>query len=181
MPIISVSGPHGSGKSTAAKNVAVALGYEYISAGDLFRSMAKSENMNLEEFSKYAELKNEIDNFIDDKTLELGQTRDNIVIDAQLGGWMLKDLADMLIYITAPFDERIRRIAQRENKSVEIISKETKAREESEKSRYQKLYKIDISDLSIYDLIINSQKFDASECVKIILTAFNTKLKGEKE
>jgi len=181
LPIIAVSGPHGSGKSTAARKVAESLGYEYVSAGELFRDMAKEENMSLEEFSKHAELKEEIDKYIDDKTLELGQTRDNIVIDAQLGGWMLKNEADILIYITAPFDLRIQRISERENKTVEIIIKETKAREESEKNRYQKLYKIDITDLTIYDLIINSQKFNAFECVEIILTAFNRKLKGEKE
>jgi cytidylate kinase len=180
LPIIAVSGPHGSGKSTAARKVAEILGYEYISAGELFRDMAKEQNMNLEEFSKEAELKEEIDRYIDNKTMELGQTRDNVVIDAQLGGWMLKDEADMLVYVTAPFDLRVQRIAQRENKSIETIIKETKTREESEKGRYQKLYKIDITDLTIYDLIINSEKFNVSECVEIILNAYNKKIKGEK-
>ncbi|MCG3260126.1 MAG: AAA family ATPase, partial [Candidatus Heimdallarchaeota archaeon] len=71
MPIIAVSGPHGSGKSTAARKVAESLGYEYVSAGELFRDMAKEENMSLEEFSKHAELKEEIDKYIDDKTLEM--------------------------------------------------------------------------------------------------------------
>ena len=51
LPIIAVSGPHGSGKSTAAMKVAESLGYEYISAGELFREMAKNANMNIEEFS----------------------------------------------------------------------------------------------------------------------------------
>ena len=156
LPIIAVSGPHGSGKSTAAKNVAKALNYEYISAGELFRDMAENANMNLEEFSRKAELQEEIDKFIDDKTIELGKTKDNIVVDAQLGGWMLKDLADMSVYITAPFETRIERIVQREKKSVEQIRQETMTREESERSRYQKLYNIDISDLTIYDIILNS-------------------------
>ena len=48
LPIIAVSGPHGSGKSTTAKEVAEKLGYEYISAGELFRNMAENANMNLE-------------------------------------------------------------------------------------------------------------------------------------
>ncbi len=178
LPIIAVSGPHGSGKSTAAKEVAEKLGYEYISAGELFRNMAENANMNLEEFSKKAELQEEIDKFIDDKTVELAKLKDNIVVDAQLGGWMLKDIANMLIYITAPFETRIGRIIQRENKSAETTRQETITREESEKSRYQKLYKIDISDLTIYDIILNSQKFSASDCVQIILLAFEKKMKG---
>ena len=181
LPIIAVSGPHGSGKSTTAQKVAEALNYKYTAAGELFRDMARKENMSLEEYSKIAELQDEIDNYIDNKTIKISHSEDNIVIDAQLGGWMLKDIADMLVYITAPFDVRIERIAQRENKVKEIVEEETKAREESEKGRYQKLYKIDISDLSIYDVIINSEKFNASDCVEIILTAFNRKMKGEEK
>ncbi len=181
LPIIAVSGPHGSGKSTAARKVAEELNYEYISAGELFRNMADNANMNLEEFSKKAELQEEIDRFIDEKTVEIAQSKDNIVIDAQLGGWMLKDTANMLVYITAPFDTRIDRITQREIKSSEQARQETKTREESEKGRYQKLYNIDISDLTIYDIILNSQKFSATDCVQIILLAFEKKMKSEEK
>jgi cytidylate kinase len=181
LPIIAVSGPHGSGKSTAAKKVAEALNYEYISAGELFRDMAKNAQMNLEEFSREAEEQEEIDKFIDDKTIELAESKDNIVVDAQLGGWMLKDKADMLVYITAPLQVRIDRIVQRENKTVEQARQETRTREESEKGRYQKLYQIDISDLTIYDIILNSQEFSATDCVQIILVAFEKKMKGEEK
>lgn len=181
LPIIAVSGPHGSGKSTAAKKVAEALNYEYISAGELFRDMAKNAKMNLEEFSKKAEIQEEIDKFIDDKTVELAEAKDNIVVDAQLGGWMLKDKADMLVYITAPLEVRIDRIVKREGKTAEQVRQETRTREQSEKSRYQKLYKIDISDLTIYDIILNSQEFSATDCVEIILEAFEKKMKGEEK
>jgi len=181
LPIIAVSGPHGSGKSTAAKQIAEELNYRYISAGELFRIMADNANMNLAEFSRKAELQEEIDKFIDDKTVEFAQSENNIVIDAQLGGWMLKDIADMLVYITAPFETRIDRITLRENESLEQIRHETKTREESEKSRYQKLYKINISDLTIYDIILNSQRFSATDCVQIILLAFEKKMKSEEK
>jgi cytidylate kinase len=179
LPIIAVSGPHGSGKSTAAQKVAEQLKYKYVSAGKLFRDMAKKEGKNIEEFSKIAEKREEIDRFIDDQTLKIAKTENDIVIDAQLGGWVLKDLADLLIYITAPLEIRIQRIAQREEKSIDTIKTETLTREKSEKERYQKLYNIDISDLSIYDVIINSNKFDASDCVQIIMTAVKKITKGE--
>jgi len=181
LPIIAVSGPHGSGKSTAAQRVAEHLNYEYVSAGKLFRDMARKEGKNIEEFSRIAEKREEIDRFIDDRTLEIAQAKDNIVIDAQLGGWVLKEIADLLIYITAPLDVRIQRIAQRENKSLDTIRTETLTREKSEKERYQKLYNIDISDLSIYDVIISSNKFDASDCVQIIMVAVKKITKGEIE
>ena len=180
MPIIAVSGPHGSGKSTAARQVAEILGYKYVAAGELFREMAQKEGLSLEEYSRSAEKNDDIDRYIDDKTLEIAKAGGNLVIDAQLGGWVLKDLADLLVYITAPLDLRIKRIAQRENKDYEFIKKETLYRENSEKQRYQKLYKIDISDLSIYDVVINSQKFNATDCVRIIKKAFEKILKGDK-
>ena len=179
MPIIAVSGPHGSGKSTAAQRIAEQIEYKYFSAGELFRDMAKKEGKNIEEFSKIAERREEIDRFIDDQTLEIAKSENNIVIDAQLGGWVLKDIADLLVYITAPLDLRIQRIAQRENKSIDTIKTETLTREKSEKERYQKLYNIDISDLSIYDIIVNSKKFDASDCVQIIMKAVKKIIKGE--
>ena len=179
MPIIAVSGPHGSGKSTAAYKIAEQLNFKYVSAGKLFRDMAREEGKDIQEFSKIAEKREEIDRFIDDHTLEIAKIEDNIVIDAQLGGWVLKDTADLLVYITAPFELRIQRIAQRENKPIETIKTETLTREKSEKERYQKLYNIDISDLSIYDVIVNSNKFDASDCVQIIMTAVKKIIKGE--
>ncbi len=179
LPIIAISGPHGSGKSTAAKTVAELLNYKYVSAGQLFREMAREKGMNLEEFSERAELDEEIDRYIDAKTLELAQTEDGIIVDAQLGGWILRKVADLIIYITAPVKTRIQRIAERENRFIEEIKKETLMREESERDRYQKLYNIDISDLSIYDVIINTKKYDATECVDIIMASVKKITKGE--
>jgi len=174
LPIIAISGPHGSGKTTTARILAETLGYKYVSAGEMFREMAEKEGLNLEEFSRKAESNDRIDNFIDERTLEIASSEENIVIDAQLGGWVLKDVADIIVYITAPFDTRVERIAKRENRDIEQVKKETLAREESEKNRYLKLYNIDITDLSIYDIILKSKKFTAPDCVKIILEAVKT-------
>ena len=181
MPIIAVSGPHGSGKSTAAKTVSELLNYTYISAGQLFREMAKENGMTLEEFSKRAESNEEIDRYIDNRTLELAKAENGIIVDAQLGGWILRKVADLIIYITAPLKTRIQRIAERENRAIEEIKKETLMREESERHRYQKLYNIDVSDLSIYDVIINTKKYDAADCVDIVMASVKKITKGEKE
>ena len=68
--IITVSGPHGSGKTTIAKALAQALGLRYISAGELFRKLAKERNMNIVEFTKYAANNPEIDYLIDNSIIE---------------------------------------------------------------------------------------------------------------
>lgn len=94
-----------------------------------------------------------------------------MIVDAQLAGWLLKDIADLSICISASFDKRIERIAKRENRTIEEVFKETKTREKSEKERYASLYSFDLSDLSIYDLIINTDRLEAQTVVKIILAA----------
>ena len=46
--IITMSGPHGTGKSTYAKALAKALNLRYVSAGELFRNLAQQHKMSLE-------------------------------------------------------------------------------------------------------------------------------------
>ena len=53
--IITISGLHGTGKTTAGKLVAKALGLNYYSTGQAFRDLAKEMEMNLQEFSRYVE------------------------------------------------------------------------------------------------------------------------------
>lgn len=179
LPIVAVSGPHGSGKSTIAKGLANLLDYTYVSAGNMFRKMADQNHLSIQEFSKVAEVNEEIDKQIDERTVNLANDKDNLVVDAQLSGWLLKDLGALSVFITAPLETRVKRMAQRDGKQLEYTRSETIIREKSEKLRYQKLYNIDIADLSVYDLIVNSEKFDASNCIKIIMTAFKKLYKGE--
>ncbi|MHA1115190.1 MAG: (d)CMP kinase [Candidatus Heimdallarchaeaceae archaeon] len=171
MPIIAISGQHGSGKTTAAKMLAESLNYRYLSAGSIFREMAEKKGYTLEEFTALAEKDTSIDEYIDRKTVEIAKSEKDLIVDAQLAGWLLKDIADLSICISASFDKRIERIAKRENRTIEEVFKETITREKSEKERYASLYSFDLSDLSIYDLIINTDRLEAQTVVKIILAA----------
>ena len=68
-----------------------------------------------------------------------------------------------------PFDVRSKRIAQRENKSVEIAKGEIVLREKSEALRYKLIHDIDIGNMDIYDLIINTDSFDPEGVSEIII------------
>ena len=70
----------------------------------------------------------------------------------------------------APLDVRAQRISQRESKSVDVAKEEIKIREESEALRYLDIHNIDISNLDIYDLMINTDCFEPESITKIILT-----------
>jgi len=167
---ITISGLPGSGTTTVAKILASKLNYKLISAGEVFRQLAREKGYSLEEFSKYAESNPDIDLYIDKLQKELAEKEENAIVEGRLSGWMIKD-ADLKVWIFADEDVRYARVAKREGKDVVEIRKKTKSREEYEKSRYRKFYGIDIDDWSIYHLIINSGHFDAESIAEIILKA----------
>ena len=166
---ITISGPPGSGTTTVARKVAEMLGYPMISAGEVFRKLAREKGMSLEEFGKYAENNPEIDNLIDRRQREEALKHENAVVEGRLSGWMVP--AELKVWIYCDREIRIQRIAKRENKSVDEVRRETVEREGVEKRRYMKIYGIDIEDKSLYHLMINSAKFSAEEIVSIIIRA----------
>jgi cytidylate kinase len=153
--VVTVSGPHGTGKSTYARALAEDLHLRYVSAGELFRELAKQRGMSLESFSRYAANNPEVDHLIDQRTREEAKSG-NVVIDAQLSGWIVKDEADIKLLLVASDAVRFNRIAQRDHVSFEFARNETLAREEIQRIRYKNYYGIDVSDLSIYDLRIDT-------------------------
>jgi len=166
---ITISGPPGSGTTTVAKLLAEKLGFKLISAGEIFRKLAAERGMTLEEFSKYAESNPDIDFYIDKLQKEMAEKEDNVVVEGRLSGWMVKDAFKVWIYASPEI--RYRRIANREGKDIARAKNETKRREELEKRRYKKFYSIDLDDVSIYHLAINSEHFKPEEIVEIILKA----------
>ncbi len=166
---VTISGPPGSGTTTVAKLLAEKLGYKLISAGEIFRKLAVERGMTLEEFSKYAESNPDIDFYIDKLQKEMAEREKNVVVEGRLSGWMVKDAFKVWIY--ARPEVRYRRIAKREGKDLARVRSETKRREELEKRRYKKFYSIDLDDVSVYHLAINSEHFKPEEIVEIILKA----------
>ncbi len=178
--IITVSGPHGSGKSTHAKALASALQLRYVSAGKLFRELANERKMSLETFSNLAAEDPTMDRMIDDRTIDEAK-KGSVVIDAQLGAWILKDLADVKLLIVAPDEVRFRRIAQRDGISTSSAKKETIARESIQKHRYRKYYKIEVDDLSIYDLTIDTSQYPIEKTKSIIIEAVQNLLAEKRK
>ncbi len=66
------------------------------------------------------------------------------------------------------------RVANREGKSYETALLETEEREKSEKTRYRMVYGIDMEDISIYDIVLNTSKWDAEGTIAVISTAFSS-------
>src|SRR5437016_5639927 len=65
--IITVSGPHGTGKSTYAAQLADALRIRHVSAGAVFRRIAKEKKISLEELGEKALDDPSVDRLVDER------------------------------------------------------------------------------------------------------------------
>ncbi|CAG0977407.1 MAG: AAA family ATPase [Candidatus Methanoperedens sp.] len=164
--IITISGPPGSGKSTLSKIISVKLGLELVSMGDIFRKCAHDRCMSLDEFGQIAKCNEKIDLKIDEMQKKIANENDNILIEGRLSGFLVD--ADLKVWLKAPLDVRAQRIAKRECKSAATAMEETYEREECERERYLKYYDLDIKDLSVYDIVIDSSKWSAQEISEIV-------------
>jgi cytidylate kinase len=167
--VIAISGLHGAGKTTAAKHLARKFKLRYVSAGDVFRQMAKERGMTLEEFSRYAERHPSIDFEIDQRTVEAAKGK-NVLIDGRLAGWMAKR-ADIKILMTASLEVRVKRIVGREGRRYREVLEETRTRERSEARRFKRFYDIDINDYSSFDLVLNTDRLSVNSMARILEAA----------
>ena len=166
--IITIGGLAGTGTTTAAELLSEKLEIPYISAGSVFRDMASENGMSVLEFSEFAEGNDEIDKEIDKRQAELAKSSDNLIVEGRLSAYFVE--ADLKLWLVTPFDVRSQRIAERESKSVDLAKKEIIVREESGALRYIDIHNIDIKNMDIYDLIINTDTFDPEKVLEIILT-----------
>ena len=164
--IITLGGLAGTGTTTTAELLSEKLDIPYISAGYVFRQMASERGMSVLEFSEFAEGND--DKEIDKRQAELAKSSDNLIVEGRLSAYFVE--ADLKLWLVTPFDVRSQRIAERESKSVDVASEEIIVREESEALRYMDIHNIDIKNMDIYDLIINTGTFNPEEVSEIILT-----------
>ena len=167
--LLSMSGLPGSGTTTVSKLLAEHYGVDLVNAGDVFRGLAKEHGMTLVEFGELAESDASIDVKIDERQKEIANTRDDIILEGRLAGHMAEKA--LKVWIKAPINLRVKRISGREDTSFEVMLDETIKREASEAVRYKEIYQIDIDDLSIYDVVIDSGKWDQFEIMKILIAA----------
>ena len=164
--VLTIAGPHGSGRSTQATRLAETFRLRYVSTGTLFRERAQQLGVSLSEMSKIAAKDDSFDRFLDNRAKE--ETRmGGVVLDATLSGWVAEK-PDIRIYLTAPRDVRVKRIADREKRERSEVEEETRHREAVEAERFRRYYGIDLGDLSVYDVVLNTAPFTADGVAYIL-------------
>ena len=162
--LITVSGPPGSGTTTAAERVAARLELTLVPGGAVFRSMAVERGLSLGEFGRYATDHPEVDAELDGRLADRARQGD-VVIESRLAGWIARNegLPAVRAWIDCDPDVRAQRVADRERVSRAQARAENDERQHVERSRYLVLYGLDLEDLSIYDLVLDSEALGPDE------------------
>lgn len=167
---VALTGPPGSGKTTAGRLAAGRLGLDYFSVGELFREEARSRGMDLAEFSRYAEAHLDVDRALDRRMVEAA--RPGRILEGRIVGPLLRRARVPVLWlvVTARPEVRALRLAHRDGLAPEASRQAMEARETSERDRYGRAYGIDLSR-ETPDLTIDSSDLTAEEVADRLVAA----------
>lgn len=179
MVIVTVGGLPGAGKTTVARKVSEELGIKHVNIGEIFRGLAESRAMTLEEFGAFARRNPEVDTSIDAKALEVAKGG-KVLLEGRLTGPMLQrnGVAGFHVWLDAPLRVRAERIASRDGLSFASAVAATQAREKVEWDRYFEIYGIDLRETEAYDLVVDTSDKSPEEVAGDVIAA--VKKKGKK-
>ena len=178
--IVSIAGTLGSGKSSTAKLVAKELGFQHYSAGDFFRNIGIKLGITVDEVNKRAETDPEIDKMTDEEVKRIGKMS-NVVIDSRMAFHFIPE--SFKIYLDLPpeiakervlhnLKENELRRQSEDSSNIEEVYNNIISRFESENKRYKECYGVDRTDRKNYDLIIDTNKNNLEQVVKIVIAKY---------
>jgi len=185
--VIIISGMAGTGKSTLAKRIAERYFLNYFSGGDALKQLAMEKGYEpkgngwweSEEGLKFLEERERdkrFDGKVDDKLIKMAN-RGNVVLDSWTMPWLFKGEA-FKIWLKASLEVRAERAAKRDLMKAENIKKIIKEKDERTRLIYKNLYGFDFGvDLSPFDLILNTDKFNSDEVYDIVSKAVDLYIK----
>lgn len=169
---VTVGGLPGTGTTTLSRLLERALELPYIYAGQLFREEAARRGMTLAEFNALAQSDRDVDQALDDRQLELLRGG-GVILEGRLSGWLAHryGIPAFKIWLVADRDERIRRLVERDGDDRETQATLMEDRVTREQDRYGRYYGADLSDLSIYDVVLDSTSTPPDELRERVLAA----------
>lgn len=171
---ISVTGDLGSGKSTVCRYLKDKLNFNLYSIGLIQRSLAEKYNMSIFSFNKYMETHPEIDEEIDNELTQIGKRSENMILDSRMAWHFVPD--SFKVYLSVSLESAAKRIMKDNRGAVESYSSLEEAmtalneRKHSENIRYLTKYSVDCSDMSNYNIVIDTTDKSPEQTAEIILS-----------
>jgi cytidylate kinase len=180
MAIVTISRESGTGGEAIAKAVAGKLGYEYLDKTVVLQDLEKHGKQwaewgkELSEHSpgvwgRFDRSFTGVVALTEDHILQHA-LKDNVVIMGGGAHWLLREVPYALrLRITAPIEDRIRRVCERENVNRKAAEQLIESADHERSSYVRSVYRRDISDPGDYDLVLNLGKLGFDEVVALIV------------
>ncbi len=167
---ICISGFSASGKTTIGNNLAKKLGIMHITKKSMssfkkFKAETRDSKDDNTRLAETTSTKRYADAF-DNEVVRLAK-ENNCVVTTWLGPWFVKN-ATLRIWLNTGFEERVRRRAVDWKISMKKAREEVGKKDKLTARNIKKLYGIDITDHSIFDIELNTEKFNTKEEVAMI-------------
>jgi cytidylate kinase len=183
--IISFNGAEGSGKSTLAKKLADKLGWDHFYIGGIRREIAKKRGITLEEYNKLGETDPSTDLEVDEYQAELGESKDNFVIEGRTSWHFIPRSLKIYIDVDKKIGaERIYKELLEPNnrneakgiKTLKDVIEKNKNRQICDNKRYWKYFKIKVHDKSHFDFILDTSNLSKKEAFDQLYKYIQSKL-----
>ena len=187
MSIITISHEMGAGGPEIGQQVAEKLGYKYVDH-ELISDAAHRYGLLEEKLSHLDESKPSLFERFDAETrryITVIQTalfefaeHDRVVLMGRAGQWLLRGISHHLrLRVMAPFELRVKRLAAKlagpmgEKASPRTVLEMIRRDDTERAGRMRYLYEVDLSDPSLYDLVINTENLTMATAVELVVGA----------
>lgn len=181
---LSITGDLGSGKSTVAKEICRALGYKYLSTGQLQRQLGLERGMDTLTFNKFINNNLEIDDYIDQKLKDINNQSEPYVLDSRLAWHFVTK--SFKVYLMAIEEVAAQRVLQDNSRIGEPLSQDVKTkmaelqeRQRIENNRFEINYGIKPSIFRDFDAVVDASTGTISEVTDLILRLYSKNMNQE--
>jgi len=180
--VVCVAGMSGCGKSTVAKKLAGKYGLRYLSGGGALKALAIEggyqpcekgwwETEEGKRFLEKRRVDTQFDRRVDEELLKEAK-RGNVVLDSWTMPWLLK--RGFKIWLEASPDVRARRIAERDDISLEKALSALSEKDEKTRMIYKSLYGFNLGeDFSPFNLILDTDELSVEEVFQTLCMAID--------
>lgn len=173
--IVTLSGDIGGGKSSVARILTAALGFQLISAGGLQREIASSMGLTTLQLNELSSADRSVDDKIDSRTRWLGENSDRIIVDSRLAWHFIPGAYKVFLSVDPKVGaERVFDASRSDEKhnSLAHALENNRLRTELEASRFKSLYGIAMRDYRNYDLVVDTSYVSPQEVADVIEKGF---------